>query len=105
MERKSILEKRRERVNLMQINISHFSGLLLALSLATAGIAIAANDLVYSDANSPIQRSDETSQESSPLGRLALRLSSGPEAMRALRGSQSENNHNKDRLELSLVEM
>jgi hypothetical protein len=89
----------------MQINISYLTGLLLALSLATAGIGIAADDLVYNEENSPIQRSDDKSQESSALGRLALGLSSGPEAMRALRGSQSENNHNKDRLELSLVEM
>ena len=83
----------------------YLTGLLLALSLAAAGIAIAADDLVYGEANSPIQRSDEKSQESSALHRLALGLSSGPEAMRALRGSQSENNDNKDRLELSLVEM
>jgi hypothetical protein len=89
----------------MQINISYLTGLLLAGSLVAAGTVIAEADFVYRDANSRIQGSDETSKERSALGRLALGLSSGPEAMRALRGSQSETDHNKDRLVPPIVEM
>jgi hypothetical protein len=89
----------------MQTNISYLMGLLLAGSLVAAGTAIAADDFLSRQVSSEIQRSDETIQESSALGRLALGLSSGPEAMRALRGSQSENSHSKDRLEPPIVEM
>jgi hypothetical protein len=89
----------------MQTNISYLMGLLLAGSLVAAGTAIAADDFLSRQVSSEIQRSDETIQESSALGRLALGLSSGPEAMRALRGSHSENSHNKDRLEPLIVEM
>jgi hypothetical protein len=102
---KSMLEKRIERVNLIQINISCLTGLLLAGSLVAAGATIASDDFLSRQLNSDIQRSDETSQESNALARLAVSLSSGPEAMRALRGSQSENSHNKDRLESLIVEM
>jgi hypothetical protein len=89
----------------MQTNISYLMGLLLAGSLVAAGTAIAADDFLSRQVSSEIQRSDEAIQESSALGRLALGLSSGPEAMRALRGSQSENSHSKDRLEPPIVEM
>ena len=105
MAAKSMLEKRIERVNLIQINISYLTGLLLAGSLLAAGAVIASDDFLSRQLNSDIQRSDETSQESNALARLVVSLSSGPEAMRALRGSQSENNHNKDRLEPPIVEM
>jgi hypothetical protein len=90
----------------MQINISYLTAVFLAGSLVSAGPAVAWDDDVFTgQASSEVQGSDETIQESSALGRLALGLSSGPEAVRALRGSQSENNHNKDRLELPIVEM
>jgi hypothetical protein len=102
---KSMLEKRIERVNLIQINISCLTGLLLAGSVVAADTAKASDELLYRQVNSDILRSDETSQESSALRRLAGGLSAGPEAVRALRGSQSENNHNKDRLDPPIVEM
>src|SRR5918999_1337838 len=89
----------------MQINISYLTGLLLAGSLMAADTAISSDDLLSRQVSSEVQGSDETIQETSAVRRLALGLSSGREAMRALRGSQSENNHNKDRLELPIVEM
>jgi hypothetical protein len=89
----------------MQINISYLTGLFLAASLVGVGTAIAADDLLSRQVNIDIERSDETSQENNALRRLAVGLSSGREAMRALRGSESENNHNKDRLELPIIEM
>ena len=90
----------------MQINISYLTAVFLAGCLVSAGPAVARDDDVFTgQANSDVQRSDDTTQETSALRRLALGLSSGREAVRALRGSQSENNHNKDRLELPIVEM
>jgi hypothetical protein len=83
----------------MQSSILYLTGLLLAGNLVAAGTPIASDDFLSRPVTSDIQRSDETSQESGGLGRLALGLSAGPEAMRALRGSKSENDHNKDRLE------
>src|SRR5919106_1678203 len=90
----------------MQINISYLTAVFLAGSLVSAGTAVSWDDDVFTgQANSDNQRSDHMTQETSALRRLAVGLSSGPEAVRVLRGSQSENNHNKDRLELSFVEM
>src|SRR5918992_970354 len=90
----------------MQINISYLTAVFLAGSLVSAGPAVAWDDDVFTgQANSDNQRSDDTTRETSALRRLALGLSSGRESVRALRGSQSENNHDKDRLELPIVEM
>src|SRR5918999_2870169 len=89
----------------MQINISYSTAVFLAGSLMAADTAIFSDNLLSRQVSSEVQGSDETIQESSALGRLALGLSSGREAVRALRGSQSENNHNKDRLEPPIVEM
>jgi hypothetical protein len=105
MEAKSMLEKGRERVNPMQITILYLTGLLLAGSLITAGNGMASGDVFSRQVNSDIQRSEETSQESNALARLAVSLSSGREAMRALGSSQNENNHNKYRLDPPIVEM
>jgi hypothetical protein len=89
----------------MQIRILYLTGLLLAGSFVAAGTAIASDDFLFRQVNSDIQRSDETTQETSALRRLVLGLSSGREAVRALGGSQSENHPNKDRLEPPIVEM
>jgi len=89
----------------MQIRILYLTGLLLTGSVVAADTAKASDELLYRQVNSDILRSDETSQESSALRRLAVGLSSGREAVRALGSSQSENNHNKDRLDPPIVEM
>src|SRR2546427_12983254 len=89
----------------MQIRILYLTGLLLTGSIVAAGTAKASDELLYIQVNSDILQSDETGQESSALRRLAGGLSAGPEAVRALCGSQSEDNHNKDRLDPPIVEM
>jgi hypothetical protein len=89
----------------MQIRILYLTGLLLTGSVVAAGTAKGSDELLYRQVNSDIQGSDETSQESSALRRLAVGLSSGREAVRALGSSQSENNHNKDSLDPPIVEM
>jgi hypothetical protein len=88
----------------MKVDISYLAGLLVAGSLVAAGTTIASGDVLSGQVNSDIQPSDET-KETGALGRLALALSFGREAMRNLRGSQSEANNNKDRLEPPIVGM
>jgi hypothetical protein len=88
----------------MKVKISYLLGLLLVGTLVGAGSAIALADSVSTQVNIDMQTSEEAS-ETSTLGRLALGLSSGAEAMRALRGSQSENNHNKDKLHPPILGM
>jgi hypothetical protein len=83
----------------MKIKILLFVALLIAASL-TAGSTIVSGNVLSNAVNKDIQSSDE---RTGTLGRLALSLSSGAEATRNLRGSQSENNQNKDRLDPPMV--
>jgi hypothetical protein len=89
----------------MRINIAYLTALFLAGSVVATGTGMAWGDLLTGQVNSGIQRSGETSQDNSALRRLAVGLSSGAEAVRALRGSQIENNYNKEKLETPIVEM
>jgi hypothetical protein len=89
----------------MKIGISFLAGLLLAGSLFAAGTTRASGDVPFRQVNNDIQPSAETTQETGALGRLALALASGREAMRNLRGSQGEADNNKDKLEPPIVEM
>jgi hypothetical protein len=88
LEGKAMFEKKRNQENLIQIGM--YLTVLLAGSVAAGGTALAQDGLLSTQVNGVVQRSDGTTEEAIRLRRLALGLSSGSEAMSALRGSQSE---------------
>ena len=97
-----MFEKKRDQGNLIQIGILY---LTVLLGVAAGGTAMPRDGVLSTQVNGAVQRSDGTMEETIGLRRLASGLSSGSEAMLALRGSQSENNHNKDTLEPPIVDM
>jgi len=76
-----------------------FAALLLIASFVAIGTAMASEDVLSKQqVKGDIQPSGETTEETSALRRLAIALASGRQAMRSFRGSQSENNDNKDKV-------
>lgn len=63
-----------------------------------SGIVVATLDVVFGHRIVDIHQSSDTSQGNSALHSLALALSSGKEAMHRFRGSPSEKDAHKDRL-------
>ncbi|PYK51708.1 MAG: hypothetical protein DME20_01050 [Verrucomicrobia bacterium] len=71
---------------------------LLVGCFIASGIVVASLDVGSGRIRSDISPSSETSQKNSALRSLALALSSGKEAMHPFRGSPSEKDPHKDRL-------
>jgi hypothetical protein len=70
-----------------------------------SSLVAGSEDVASGHSRAEIYPSGETSQENNALCSLALALSSGKDAMRPLRGSQSDNLPEKDRLNLSIAGM
>src|SRR2546422_5543802 len=88
----------------MKITTPLLAALILGGSLTIAGTAFASENVASSVVTSESLPPGQTNQETSALGRLALALSAGNEAMRPLRGSQTEYRE-KDRLKLPIPGM
>jgi hypothetical protein len=91
-------------VNRMKITTQLLAALILGGRLTITGTAFASEQVVSKQVTSESVPSDQTNQETNALGRLALALSAGNEAMRSLRGSQTEHGE-KDRLKLPIPDM
>jgi hypothetical protein len=74
------------------------ASLLLVGCLVGSSLVERSEDVASGDRRGDIHPSSETSQQNNALRSLALALSSGKEAMRPFRGSRSENDPDKDRL-------
>jgi hypothetical protein len=88
----------------MKIKTLLLAALILAGRLTITGTAFASEHVASTLKTSESVQSSQTNQETSALWRLALALSAGDEAMRPLRGSQTETGQ-KDRLKLSIPGM
>ena len=88
----------------MKITTPLLAALILGGRLTITGTAFASEHVVSTLETSESVQSSQTNQETSALWRLALALSAGNEAMRPLRGSQTEAGQ-KDRLKLSIPGM
>ena len=88
----------------MKITTLLLAALILAGRLTITGTAFASEHVASTLKTSESVQSSQTNQETSALWRLALALSAGNEAMRPLRGSQTEAGQ-KDRLKLSIPGM
>ena len=88
----------------MKIKTLLLAALILAGRLTITGTAFASEHVASTLKTSESVQSSQTNQETSALRRLALALSAGNEAMRPLRGSQTEAGQ-KDRLKLSIPGM
>ena len=88
----------------MKIKTLLLAALILAGRLTITGTAFASDHVASTLKTSESVQSSQTNQETSALWRLALALSAGNEAMRPLRGSQTEAGQ-KDRLKLSIPGM
>src|SRR3989442_2360932 len=80
------------------------AALILRGSLTITGTAFASENVAFSVVISESLPPGQTNQETSALGRLALALSAGNDAMRPLRGSQTEYRE-KDRLNPPIPDM
>lgn len=85
----------------MKIKTLLLAALILAGRLTITGTAFASEHVASTLKTSESVQSSQTNQETSALWRLALALSAGNQAMRPLRGSQTEAGQ-KDRLKLSI---
>jgi hypothetical protein len=72
------------------------AALLLVGCVVASGVVVAAEDVAFGQLRS--DSASETSQGNSTLSSLALALSTGKEAMRSFRASESDNNDKKDTL-------
>jgi hypothetical protein len=88
----------------MKIKTLLLAALILGGRLTITGTAFASEHVASTLKTSESVQSSQTNQETSALRRLALALSAGNEAMRPLRGSQTEAGQ-KDRLKLSIPGM
>ena len=88
----------------MKIKTLLLAALILAGRLTITGTAFASEHVASTLKTSESVQSSQTNQETSALWRLTLALSAGNEAMRPLRGSQTEAGQ-KDRLKLSIPGM
>ena len=88
----------------MKIKTLLLAASILAGRLTITGTAFASEHVASTLKTSESVQSSQTNQETSALRRLALALSAGNEAMRPLRGSQTETGQ-KDRLKLSIPGM
>ena len=88
----------------MKITTLLLAALILAGRLTITGTAFASEHVASTLKTSESVQSSQTNQETSALWRLALALSAGNQAMRPLRGSQTEAGQ-KDRLKLSIPGM
>jgi len=88
----------------MKIKTLLLAALILAGRLTITGTAFASEHVASTLKTSESVQSSQTNQETSALWRLALALSAGNEAMRPLRGSQTEAGQ-KDRLKLFIPGM
>ena len=88
----------------MKIKTLLLAALILAGRLTITGTAFASEHVASTLKTSESVQSSQTNQETSALRRLALALSAGNEAIRPLRGSQTEAGQ-KDRLKLSIPGM
>jgi hypothetical protein len=88
----------------MKIKTLLLAALILAGRLTITGTAFASEHVASTLKTSESVQSSQTNQETSALWRLALALSAGDEAMRPLRGSQTEAGQ-KDRLKLPIPGM
>ena len=88
----------------MKIKTLLLAALILAGRLTITGTAFASEHVASTLKTSESVQSSQTNQETSALRRLALALSAGNQAMRPLRGSQTEAGQ-KDRLKLSIPGM
>ena len=88
----------------MKITTRLLAALILGGRLTITGTAFASEQVVSNQVTSESVPSDQANQETSALGRLALALSAGNDAMRPLRGSQTEYRE-KDRLKLPIPGM
>ena len=88
----------------MKITTPLLAALILGGRLTITGTAFASEHVACTLKTSESVQSSQTNQETSALRRLALALSAGNEAMRPLRGSQTEAGQ-KDRLKLSIPGM
>ena len=88
----------------MKITTPLLAALILGGRLTITGTAFASEHVASTLKTSESVQSSQTNQETSALWRLALALSAGNEAMRPLRGSQTEAGQ-KDRLKLSIPGM
>src|SRR5215471_6284664 len=86
----------------MKITTPLLAALILGGSLTITGTAFASEQVVSRQVTSV--SADQTNQETSTLERLALALSAGNDAMRPLRGSQTEYRE-KDRLDPPIPDM
>jgi hypothetical protein len=80
------------------------AALILGGSLTITGTAFASKQVVSRQVTSESVSADQTNQETSTLERLALALSAGNDAMRPLRGSQTDYRE-KDRLDPPIPDM
>lgn len=87
----------------MKLKISSLAALLLAGSLLATGAAVASEDVLPPQVQLEIQPSGEPTQDA--LGRLALAVLSGKEAMRRLSGSTGKNSYEKDGVQTIMPEM
>jgi len=74
------------------------AALWLVGCVVVSGIVVVSQDVGSGHRRADIHPSNETNQGNNALRSLALALSSGKEAMRPFRGSRSENDPDKDRL-------
>jgi len=88
----------------MKIKTLLLAALILAGRLTITGTAFASEHVASTLKTSESVQSSQTNQETSALRRLALALSAGNEAIRPLRGSQTEARQ-KDTLKLSIQGM
>ena len=88
----------------MKIKTLLLAASILAGRLTITGTAFASEHVASTLETSESVQSSQTNQETSALWRLALALSAGNEAMRPLRGSQTEAGQ-KDRLKLPILGM
>jgi hypothetical protein len=91
-------------VNIMKIKTLLLAALILGGRLTITGTAFASEHVASTLETSESVQSSQTNQETGALQRLALALSAGDEAIRPLRGSQTEGGR-KDRLKLSIPGM
>jgi hypothetical protein len=91
-------------VNRMKITTQLLAALILGGRLTITGTAFASEQVVSKQVTSESVPSDQTNQETNALGRLALALSAGNDAMRPLRGSQT-GYREKDRLDPPVPDM
>jgi hypothetical protein len=88
----------------MKIKTLLLAALILGGRLTITGTAFASEHVASTLETSESVQSSQTNQETGALQRLALALSAGDEAIRPLRGSQTEGGR-KDRLKLSIPGM